>query len=183
MTPEQRRRGTRLFLRADAIVDDDWLPSVASSPLPMSHLVQLRSNDSWQSYDSNGQPLPGRRIVSTETLVVHVPPVSGFAAFLYFVWEFLVLAAFLCIAPPAGLILCAKRLGASNSSGRFGQAATNVVRQRLRWTWRNLTRGELVSEVARARGGNRAHRRNVSMTNLLGMFSSSNGGDAVPKNV
>lgn len=182
MTPSQRAHGTRLFLRAEAVVDSDWLPTGASLVFPTTHLVQLRSNNSWQAVDSDGQPMRGRKSVSTETLVVEVPPVSGFAAFLHFVWEFLVLAAFLCIAPPAGLILCTRRGGNGGGSGSVSTSSTTaVVRQRLRRTWRHLTQGELINEVARARGTKPGFRRNVSVTNLLGAFTPSSSALQIPK--
>jgi hypothetical protein len=171
LTPEQRAHGARLHLRADAVVDLEWAPD-PSRPA-VSHLVQLRTNTSWYARDGHDRPTRGRAVFSTATVVVDVPPVSGLAALLEYVWEFLVLALFMCIAPPAALAYCTRRPG---GQGPLPSRTGFLMRQRMRRALRQFSRGDFAAEVVRLRQEQSKRlstfRRNVSATNLIGVLIS-----------
>lgn len=136
MTSEQRSRGCRLHLKAEARVDEKW--AVSGSGQPQSHLVQLRSNNSWLVGEKGStKPLQGFRIVSTSVMTLDVPPVSGVSAFLDYVWNFLLLAVFVCVFPPAVLLYCTRRAELLPS---MPTRSGVLIAQRVRTTLRRLAR-------------------------------------------
>lgn len=140
MTSEQRSRGCRLHLRAEARVDENW--AVSGLGLPQSHLVQLRSNNSWVLQEHSSKRLQGSRIATTRVMTLEVPPVSGVSAFLDYVWNFLLLAVFVCVFPPAALLYYTRR------AERLPSMPTRsgvLIAQRVRTTLRRLARRDVAA--------------------------------------
>lgn len=162
MTPRQRGHGCRLLLKAEALVDAEWIGS-ADAP-PQSHLVQLRSNVSWFVDDRVGG-IAGLRNVTTGWIEVDVPPVSGFGAFLEYVWNFLLLALIVCVVPPAALLYCTRRAGTLPSMPSRGGF---LLRQRVRSTFRRFRARDSSAGGRGAKEDSRPGYRDMSASNLLG---------------
>jgi hypothetical protein len=152
LSPRQRNHGCQLHLKAEAFVDAEW-----AGLWSQSHLVQLRTNESWCAKDGE-RLLRGASIVSTPLLVIDVPPVSGIAAFIEYVWNFLLLAVMVCIFPPVALLYFTRRASMSPSP---------LLRQRMRATFRRLSRRD-GSQHDRAKDLRAGYRRDISVANLLG---------------
>jgi Zinc carboxypeptidase len=163
LTPEQRADGTTLYLRAVAVVDQGWARPGVNGSQPQSHIVQLRTNETWFAA-SGHQTLRGNVLVSSKEFEIDVPPVSGLSAFLAYAYEFLLVGILMCVGPPLVLIACA-----GNTSVFKSSRAGVLMRQRIRRTVHALSRVDVAAEVSKMTGNSRMLKRTSSASTILGL--------------
>lgn len=149
LSPKQRSRGTTLYVRADAVVDGPWRAGMSeNSTGPQSHLVQLRTNHSW-AISTKLHSLSGVTKISTPTLMVEVPPVTGFMAFVSYAYEFVLFGLFMCVGPPFLFVLA--RRGMSTRPLAASARASWMVQQRVKRSLRGVSHPGAAAEFARAK--------------------------------
>lgn len=159
LTPEQRRHGTRLSVRAVAHVDSAWgiPPSNASGRPPVSadfgasisgesqsHLARSRSDTNW-NIEHAGVRIGYEGMVMSDPIELSVPPLTG-----WLVWRDLAfISILLCVVPPAVLFTCFRK-GARMAVGPSSRSLARLRLRQLRKAqgWFNSSKSAIQADIA-----------------------------------
>lgn len=158
LTPEQRRHGTRLSVRAVAHVDSAWgIPPANASGRPpvsaefgssasgaQSHLARSRSDPNW-NVEHAGVRIGYEGMVMSDAIDLAVPPLTG-----WLVWRDLAfISILLCVVPPALLFTCFRK-GARMAVGPSSRSLARLRLRQLRKAqgWFNSSKSAIQADIA-----------------------------------